>query len=201
MRLNSANEYSSHLDNVQNDLDSLKDLLSNESYQLDANQLLGVSDAEFIEDVYSMQMVRGEITDCLPRSVVNHNFRLSFNFMFSSTAIRNLFFVQKTIRLQVYRFICLKAALTRIQSIRFVPNAFHRVLHGSHEWSFKSASSQIFVFTAKLFFSLFLSLWSPILSMKITKCLCCKLTFFHWQNDSLEAHRRCNIAEGSQPSN
>lgn len=44
MRLNSATDYSSHIDNVQNDLDSLKDLLSSDSYQLDPNQLMGVSD-------------------------------------------------------------------------------------------------------------------------------------------------------------
>ena len=43
MRLNSANDYSNHIENVQNDLESLKDLLRNDSYQLDANQLLGVS--------------------------------------------------------------------------------------------------------------------------------------------------------------
>lgn len=44
MRLNSVNDYSSHLENVQTDLDSLKDLLGrNDGYQLDANQLLGVS--------------------------------------------------------------------------------------------------------------------------------------------------------------
>lgn len=40
MRLNSVNDYTSHLDNVQNDLDSLKDLLSNDPYQtLDANMM------------------------------------------------------------------------------------------------------------------------------------------------------------------
>lgn len=43
MRLSSVNDYTNHIDNVQNDLDSLKDLLSNDSYQLDSNQLLGVS--------------------------------------------------------------------------------------------------------------------------------------------------------------
>lgn len=45
LRLNSVDDYSSHLNNVQNDLDSLKDLLSGDcsGYQLDANQLLGVS--------------------------------------------------------------------------------------------------------------------------------------------------------------
>jgi len=43
LRLNSVNDYTSHLDNVQNDLDSLKDLLRSDSYQIDANQLMGVS--------------------------------------------------------------------------------------------------------------------------------------------------------------
>jgi hypothetical protein len=41
--LNSTTDYSTHIDNVQNDLNSLKDLLSNDAYQLDTNQLLGVS--------------------------------------------------------------------------------------------------------------------------------------------------------------
>lgn len=44
MRLSSVNDYSSHIDNVQNDLDSLKDLLRNDAYQMDANQLMAVSD-------------------------------------------------------------------------------------------------------------------------------------------------------------
>lgn len=43
MRLSSVSDYTGHLDNVQNDLDSLKDLLRNDAYQLDTNQLLGVS--------------------------------------------------------------------------------------------------------------------------------------------------------------
>jgi heat shock transcription factor 1 len=42
-QLETATDYNGHLDNVQNDLESLKDLLRNDSYQLDANQLLGVS--------------------------------------------------------------------------------------------------------------------------------------------------------------
>lgn len=42
-RLSSVTDYTSHLDNVQNDLDSLKDLLRTDNYQLDANQLMGVS--------------------------------------------------------------------------------------------------------------------------------------------------------------
>jgi hypothetical protein len=41
--LSSTNEFSNHITNVQNDLDSLKDLLHNDTYQLDPNQLLGVS--------------------------------------------------------------------------------------------------------------------------------------------------------------
>jgi hypothetical protein len=41
--LSSLTDYTNHIDNVQSDLDSLKDLLHNDSYQLDANQLLGVS--------------------------------------------------------------------------------------------------------------------------------------------------------------
>ncbi|KAL7019166.1 hypothetical protein ACKWTF_011024 [Chironomus riparius] len=43
INLQSSNDYTTHIDNVQNDLNSLKDLLSNDAYQLDANQLLGVS--------------------------------------------------------------------------------------------------------------------------------------------------------------
>lgn len=45
LRLTSVDDYSSHLNNVQNELDSLKDLLSGDSegYQLDTNQLLEVS--------------------------------------------------------------------------------------------------------------------------------------------------------------
>ncbi|KAL7019165.1 hypothetical protein ACKWTF_011024 [Chironomus riparius] len=42
INLQSSNDYTTHIDNVQNDLNSLKDLLSNDAYQLDANQLLGL---------------------------------------------------------------------------------------------------------------------------------------------------------------
>ncbi|CAH1729717.1 unnamed protein product [Chironomus riparius] len=42
INLQSSNDYTTHIDNVQNDLNSLKDLLSNDAYQLDANQLLGM---------------------------------------------------------------------------------------------------------------------------------------------------------------
>lgn len=41
-RLNSVTDFSSHLENVQNDLDTLKDLLHNDNYQMETNQLLGV---------------------------------------------------------------------------------------------------------------------------------------------------------------
>ncbi|KAG5673575.1 hypothetical protein PVAND_003612 [Polypedilum vanderplanki] len=41
MGLNSLEDYSNHIDTVQSDLDSLKDLLHNDAYQLDTNQLLG----------------------------------------------------------------------------------------------------------------------------------------------------------------
>jgi hypothetical protein len=41
--LTSPTDYTNHINNIQNDLDSLKDLLHNDSYQLDPNQLLGVS--------------------------------------------------------------------------------------------------------------------------------------------------------------
>lgn len=41
--LQSPGDYSNHLENVQNDLDSLKDILQDDAYQLDPNQLLGVS--------------------------------------------------------------------------------------------------------------------------------------------------------------
>jgi hypothetical protein len=42
--LSTQNDYTNHINNVQNDLDSLKDLLhtDSESYQLDPAQLLGV---------------------------------------------------------------------------------------------------------------------------------------------------------------
>lgn len=43
MQLNSVNEYSSHLDNVQNDLDSLKDLLRGDNYCFDPATLVDVS--------------------------------------------------------------------------------------------------------------------------------------------------------------
>lgn len=43
LELNSPTDFSTHLENVQQDLDSLKDLLRNDTYQLDQNQLLGVS--------------------------------------------------------------------------------------------------------------------------------------------------------------
>lgn len=43
MTLKSVEDYSNHIDNVQSDLDSLKDLLHNDAYQLETNQLLGVS--------------------------------------------------------------------------------------------------------------------------------------------------------------
>jgi hypothetical protein len=42
--LYSPTDYSNHIDNVQSDLESLKDLLHNDAYQLDTSQLLGVSD-------------------------------------------------------------------------------------------------------------------------------------------------------------
>lgn len=41
-KLNSILEYGHHIDNVQTDLDSLKDLLKGEGYQFDANTLLGL---------------------------------------------------------------------------------------------------------------------------------------------------------------
>lgn len=43
MQLSSVNEYSSHLDNVQNDLDSLKDLLRGDNYCFDPATLVDVS--------------------------------------------------------------------------------------------------------------------------------------------------------------
>lgn len=53
MRLNSISDYSSHIDNVQNDLDSLKDLLSADTYQLDQNDLMGVSEeATLVNETY-----------------------------------------------------------------------------------------------------------------------------------------------------
>lgn len=42
-RLHSVHDFSGHIDNVQNDLDSLKDLLRSDSYQMDSSQLLEVS--------------------------------------------------------------------------------------------------------------------------------------------------------------
>lgn len=42
-RLNSLADYGQHIDTVQTDLDSLKDLLKGDNYQFDANTLLGVS--------------------------------------------------------------------------------------------------------------------------------------------------------------
>lgn len=42
-KLNSILEYGHHIDNVQTDLDSLKDLLKGEGYQFDANTLLGTA--------------------------------------------------------------------------------------------------------------------------------------------------------------
>uniref|UniRef100_A0A182YAU5 HSF-type DNA-binding domain-containing protein n=1 Tax=Anopheles stephensi TaxID=30069 RepID=A0A182YAU5_ANOST len=41
-RLNTVAEYGQHIDSVQNDLESLKELLKGEGYQLDANALLGL---------------------------------------------------------------------------------------------------------------------------------------------------------------
>jgi hypothetical protein len=41
--LSSSHEFTNHINNVQSDLDSLKDLLHNDAYNLDTNQLLGVS--------------------------------------------------------------------------------------------------------------------------------------------------------------
>uniref|UniRef100_A0AAG5DH26 HSF-type DNA-binding domain-containing protein n=1 Tax=Anopheles atroparvus TaxID=41427 RepID=A0AAG5DH26_ANOAO len=43
-RLNTVAEYGQHIDTVQTDLESLKELLKGEGYQLDANALLGVSE-------------------------------------------------------------------------------------------------------------------------------------------------------------
>lgn len=43
LRLNSVDDYSSHLNNVQTDLDGLKDLLRNENYCFDPNTLMNVS--------------------------------------------------------------------------------------------------------------------------------------------------------------
>lgn len=46
MQLNSIDEYSSHLENVQNDLDSLKDLLRGDNYCFDPSTLVDVSTLE-----------------------------------------------------------------------------------------------------------------------------------------------------------
>uniref|UniRef100_A0A182WDS3 HSF-type DNA-binding domain-containing protein n=1 Tax=Anopheles minimus TaxID=112268 RepID=A0A182WDS3_9DIPT len=46
-RLNTVAEYGQHIDTVQTDLESLKELLKGEGYQLDANALLGVSLSEW----------------------------------------------------------------------------------------------------------------------------------------------------------
>lgn len=48
VNLQSTDDYVTHIDNVQNDLNSLKDLLSSDAYQLDTNQLLGVSYQPFL---------------------------------------------------------------------------------------------------------------------------------------------------------
>lgn len=42
-RLHSIHDFSGHIDNVQNDLDTLKDLLRSDPYQMDPSQLLEVS--------------------------------------------------------------------------------------------------------------------------------------------------------------
>lgn len=47
LRLNSVDDYSSHLNNVQTDLDGLKDLLRNENYCFDPNTLMNVSRNQF----------------------------------------------------------------------------------------------------------------------------------------------------------
>lgn len=49
LRLNSVDDYSSHLNNVQTDLDGLKDLLRNENYCFDPNTLMNVSNDEFFK--------------------------------------------------------------------------------------------------------------------------------------------------------
>jgi hypothetical protein len=59
MRLNSAVDYSGHIDNVQNDLDTLKDLLSSDSY-LDTNQLLGVSESKSCQSSCPISFLEGE---------------------------------------------------------------------------------------------------------------------------------------------
>lgn len=41
--LSSAHDFTNHINNVQNDLDSLKDLLHNDTYSLNTNEILEVS--------------------------------------------------------------------------------------------------------------------------------------------------------------
>ncbi|KXJ82976.1 hypothetical protein RP20_CCG008613 [Aedes albopictus] len=51
-RLNSLADYGQHIDTVQTDLDSLKDLLKGDNYQFDANTLLGLFNSN--EDIMGM---------------------------------------------------------------------------------------------------------------------------------------------------
>ncbi|XP_058053945.1 uncharacterized protein LOC131205732 isoform X3 [Anopheles bellator] len=44
-RLNTVAEYGQHIDTVQNDLDSLRELLKGDNYQMDANALLGTANS------------------------------------------------------------------------------------------------------------------------------------------------------------
>jgi hypothetical protein len=57
LRLNSVDDYSSHLNNVQTDLDGLKDLLRNENYCFDPNTLMNVSKKNNFLIFYSLKFI------------------------------------------------------------------------------------------------------------------------------------------------
>lgn len=56
-------EYGQHIDTVQNDLESLRELLKGEGYQLDANTLLGVSAASIEECMGLISVVYDSINE------------------------------------------------------------------------------------------------------------------------------------------
>lgn len=70
-RLNSLSDYGQHIDTVQTDLESLKDLLKGDNYQFDANTLLGLFNAN--EDVLGMDLPMNlpDMTESLRKTTVD----------------------------------------------------------------------------------------------------------------------------------
>lgn len=129
LRLSSVNDYSSHLENVQTDLDSLKDLLGrNDGYQLDSHQLLEVRSLVVESHLQTLQIaskMKGD-RECFPRFDFGFSLLYSpFLLTFRSDECLVLAIVTN-IRTQLYRFTCHRTVLIPRHSIRFVNSMLSR---------------------------------------------------------------------------